>query len=277
MPLPQDDFEKRPTLRVIAREVGVTHATVSMALRNHPSISAKTRRRVQRIAEKLGYRPDPEVAKLMHHLRLKHKPRFKSTIAALPSIPEQLAPPYAAALRRGAQRAAEALGYGFSLFQIEGSDKRNTSLQRMLRSRGIEGVLILPMKGPVKLTDLLDWSCFSVVVATYGVLAPQFHRVIPDQFDNTRLICNQLASNGHRRIGLIAAARTDASVGQRFSAAVVWQNVLGGTEYVTPFIYGDNYLRGLRTWFTRQRPDAIILDGTEKEAREIAKEVGLPL
>ncbi len=229
MPLPQDDFEKRPTLRVIAREVGVTHATVSMALRNHPSISAKTRRRVQRIAEKLGYRPDPEVAKLMHHLRLKHKPRFKSTIAALTSIPEQLEQPYAAALRRGAQRAAEALGYGFSLFQIEGSDKRNTSLQRMLRSRGIEGVLILPMKGPVKLTDLLDWSCFSVVVATYGVLAPQFHRVIPDQFDNTRLICNQLASNGHRRIGLIAAARTDASVGQRFSAAVVWQNVLGGT------------------------------------------------
>src|SRR5882724_6608619 len=117
MPSPRTpDPEQRPTLRSIAREVGVSHATVSMALRNHPLISAKTRQRVRRVADRLGYRPDPEVAKLMHHLRLKHKARFQSTIAALSTVAEGHETPYALAIAEGAHRAAVALGYGFSVF-----------------------------------------------------------------------------------------------------------------------------------------------------------------
>jgi len=49
------------------------------------------------------------------------------------------------------------------------------------------------MKSAVSLADLLDWSFFAVEAATYGVLAPDFHRVVPDQFGNTLLICEQLA------------------------------------------------------------------------------------
>src|SRR5687767_14725979 len=130
------DLEKRPTMRVIATQAGVTHATVSMALRNHPGISLKTRQKVQRIASKLGYCPDPEVAKLMHHLRMKHKPKFRSTIAAITTAEEDTEPKYATLLREGAQREAEALGYGFSLFRVAAGAKRDASLHRILRARG---------------------------------------------------------------------------------------------------------------------------------------------
>ena len=43
------DAERRPRvpLRDIARELGVSHVTVSLALRNHPRISEATRSRVQ--------------------------------------------------------------------------------------------------------------------------------------------------------------------------------------------------------------------------------------
>jgi DNA-binding LacI/PurR family transcriptional regulator len=261
-------------MRSIAIEAGVTHATVSMALRNHPLISAKTRQKVRRIAEKLGYRPDPEVAKLMHHLRLKHKPKFKSIIAAVTTIAsEKNEPHYPQVLREGAERAATALGYGFTVFRVEASTLRNTSLQRVLRSRGVEGVLLLPMLEAVALNDLLNWDDFAIVAATYGVIAPDFHRVVPDQFGNTILMCKQLARLGCRRIGLITNARTDSVVDHRFTAAVMWQNTMGGTELVRPLIYDGDFRAGLRSWFNRQKPDAIIA-GTESDVERITKHLG---
>ncbi len=36
-----------PTLREIARRAGVSHTTVSLALRNHPSIPEETRERMR--------------------------------------------------------------------------------------------------------------------------------------------------------------------------------------------------------------------------------------
>jgi DNA-binding LacI/PurR family transcriptional regulator len=270
------DFEKRPTLRAIAAVAGVTHATVSMALRNSPLISSRTRQRVQRIAEKMGYRPDPEVAKLMQHLRLKHKPRFKSTIAALTSIGAAEEAHYAAALREGAQRAADALGYGFSVFRIEAGERRSTSLQRMLRGRGVEAVLLLPMKEAVSLRDLIEWDDYAVVAATYGVRAPDFHRVVPDQFGNTKLICEQLARRGCRRLGLVIDSHTDLAVDHRFSAAVAWQNIVSGAASVGSLVRLEDVRVGLPAWFARERPDAIIA-GTETEARNIARELRLRL
>ena len=276
MPIPgiqKPDPEKRPTLRAIAGHAGVTHATVSMALRNHPLISVKTRRKIQRIARQLGYRPDPEVAKLMHHLRMKHKPRFKSTIAALTNLGEGKEPAYAVALREGAQRAAEGLGYGFSVFRVEVGKQRDASLQRILRSRGVEGLMLLPMREAIALGRFLDWKQFSVVAATYGVVAPDFHRVIPDQFGNTLLICRQLARLGCRRIGLVEWSSTGPGVDNRFSAAVMWQNTMGGTEFVRAFIYENDIRDGLKSWYADQRPDGMIV-GTERDAHAIAGELG---
>lgn len=270
------DPEKRPTLRTIAREAGVTHATVSMALRNHPLISAATRRTVQRVARKLGYRPDPEVARLMHHLRLKHKPQFQSPIAAVTTLREGEEPAYARALRDGARQAAEALGYGFSQFRVETGKGRDASLQRILRSRGVQGVLLLPMRTAITLTSLLDWRQFAVVAATYGALAPTFHRVVPDQFGNTLAVCTQLAQLGCKRIGLIMWHGIDLTVDHRFSAAVMWQNTMGGTEFVRAFTYKDDYREGLREWFAGERPDGLIV-GDEAIALGVARELGLRL
>ena len=41
----------------VARASGVSTATVSMVVNNHPRISPSTQRRVRKVIEKLGYRP----------------------------------------------------------------------------------------------------------------------------------------------------------------------------------------------------------------------------
>ena len=59
----------RVTLGEIAKAAGVSRATASRALQNNPLIAAATRQRVQNIAEKLGYRPDPEASRLLPYLK----------------------------------------------------------------------------------------------------------------------------------------------------------------------------------------------------------------
>lgn len=58
-----------PSLGLIAAEAGVSRAAVSMALRNHPRIPQPTRERIQSIANKLGWKPNPLLAEAMNAIR----------------------------------------------------------------------------------------------------------------------------------------------------------------------------------------------------------------
>lgn len=250
--------------------------TVSLALRNHPRISVATRALVQKAAAKLGYRPDPHVAKLMHHLRVRRKVAYQATIAALTTIPDGAEEPYVSDMIRHARRRADELGYGFSLFRFDQAGAALPALHRMLSSRGVEGVLLLPVTNPRSVTRLLDWGEFATITTTYGVLAPEFHRVVPHQFGNALLICQQLAKRGYRRIGLVLPAEHDLRVHHGFSAAVAWQNLIGGTEFVRPLIHvgASPEKTELMGWFKRERPDTIVAAG-DKECRPIAQQLGL--
>ena len=48
-----------PSLRDLARTLGLSHTTVSEALRNSPRVSAATRQRVLKAARVAGYRANP--------------------------------------------------------------------------------------------------------------------------------------------------------------------------------------------------------------------------
>ena len=51
-------MEERPTLKTIAKLAGVSHVTVSQALRDFPVISEATTRRIKEIAKEVGYTPN---------------------------------------------------------------------------------------------------------------------------------------------------------------------------------------------------------------------------
>lgn len=48
----------KPTIYTIAKQCGVSHATVSMALHNNPLVAAATRARIQKVADEVRYRPN---------------------------------------------------------------------------------------------------------------------------------------------------------------------------------------------------------------------------
>lgn len=265
---------KPPTTRTIARAAGVSSTTVSMALRNHSAIALATRVRIQQIAREMGYVPDPEVSKLMHHLQQRQKTRFHAIVAALSSIRANKFHPYVSAVSEGAKGVAQKLGYALEVLHLDSSLGGQRRLQRVLWNRGVEGILFLPMAAAVNLESTFEWGRFSVVTATGGVLGPHFHRVAPDQFSNALLLCRHLAARGRRRIGLVLDRQNDVVVGHRFCAAIAWQNMAGGTEPVSPYIYEGEIDDGVRRWFARERPDAIVTGG-EPEARAVAARLGI--
>lgn len=58
---------EKPTSRDIAEAAGVSHATVSRALRNSPLVRAETRERIQKIARDLDYFVNRNAGSLRTH------------------------------------------------------------------------------------------------------------------------------------------------------------------------------------------------------------------
>src|ERR1043166_871971 len=135
--------ERLPTLKSVAERAGVTAATVSMALRNHPALRPETRERVQRIAREMGYRPNPMVATLMTQVRRRKRIEQRTTLAWITSWPTRNgwreSSPLFADYFAGASDRAHELGY--QLEEIWAKEKGMTGrrLTGILQARNIRG------------------------------------------------------------------------------------------------------------------------------------------
>lgn len=240
--------------------------TVSLALRNGRGVSTATRARILKLADARGYRPDPAVTKLMHHLRVQRPARFHACICGLMErwpTGHEARHVFTERLLTGLRDRATALGYAFELvyFDDVGSGER---LQQLLTRRGIECLVLLPLLQPRDLGSLLDWRLFSTVSVTSSIIAPPFHTVNPQHFDNMLLASRQLTNAGYRRIGLALPKDWDLRVNHRWTGAMTWHNLYGGTEPVRPFI-GETHgpavdPLAIKAWLLREEPDVVVCD-----------------
>ena len=235
--------------------------TVSRALRNNPRVTPVLRAKIQKMADKLGYRPDPTVTKLMNHLRLRNKAGMVAAIAAISSLPEELETHLSRKVWLSARARAEELGYRLELFRVGEPDQPNRQLERTLVNRGIEGVMLLQMRVPVPVDRLLNWDKFSATIATPSVLSPEFPRVGANHFHNARLLCAELARRGRKRIGFVGSETFSVRSNDAFTAAAAWQNISSGGQPLRPLIFPNHSfaMRELPAWFERERPDAIVV------------------
>lgn len=164
---------RRTTIRDIARHLGLDQSTVSLALRHHPRISLATREKILRAADSLGYRPDPMLGALACYRR-SHE--AAPVTAELGWINRWSPPERFHAFRefdaywRGASAAAREAGYQLVDFQF--GDAPLSRLERMLRARGIAGIVIPPHHGARNEWDEPDLARFAVVRIGHSVRLP---------------------------------------------------------------------------------------------------------
>jgi len=137
-------------MKDVAELAGVSAMTVSCALRNSPKVLPATRERILEAASSLGYRPDPEISKLMMHLRQPTQHSFSHQLAFINSWPDprEHLKGYVGMLFHGARHRAAQLGFDLEPFWLLEPGMTDSRLSSILYSRGIRGVLLAPWQHP---------------------------------------------------------------------------------------------------------------------------------
>lgn len=252
--------EQRATIIDLARLAGVSKMTVSRALRGERGISAATRERIQALANKMGYRPDPAVSELMGRLR-KSRLAGLETLAWLttyPTIGGWKTNPGTCDMYRGASERAGHLGFRLEEFSLNTPGMTPRRLSNILYNQGIRGIVLAPLveHGTI---EGFAWQHFATACCGHSLLSPAMHRVSVDQFDVLRLAWSELTALGYRRIGLCVSANDNDRIGHRWQAVqLVEHETAAESERVPPMLTDDWTPAVFRRWFEANRPDVVL-------------------
>jgi DNA-binding LacI/PurR family transcriptional regulator len=251
----------RPTQKDVARTAGVTQATVSLALRNHPEVSAETRTRIQAIAERLGYAPDPYLAGLSAYRKTRRPPKFQASLAWLSNYPAGQSWKNFPAFRgyfEGATARARELGYRLEEFRLHTPGMTCARMENILAARNINGILVAPQPRAGTRLDF-KFDRFSAVTFGYTLVEPQLHVAAMHMFRTMEMAFRRLIALGYRRPGLALAIESDQRADRQWSAAF-WTEQQGLTaDNRIPLLLGQPLERqSFLAWFNRYRPDVVV-------------------
>lgn len=248
---------------MVADAVGVHLSTVSLALRNDARLPEETRKRIQAVAQKLGYTPNPLVSLLMARVRRRNA-GYRGTLGYLHTVPKGT-PKLTGRVHRnflaGARRRATDLGYNLDEFFLNDDPSGGRQLARMLDARSIAGLVIEHIPGPLCAGRKLPFDVTPFASASLGVpLAdPPLHYVANDQYMRAVVAARELLALGYRRLGLVITDKFDSAMAHRCSAGF-WavQEYIEGIERVPICRLAGLDQRTLAAWLRRHKPDAVL-------------------
>lgn len=247
----------RVTITAVAAALGISAMTVSRAMRGRPGVSPELADRIRETATRMGYRPDPEIGRLMHHLRRGEKSGLRASLCAVTDFTKENEPRYCARLHLHAARHAHELGFGFSVIRVAPAPGGWAAVLRNIRARGVEGILLLPLVASTAL-GAEGWDEFSVVSATSSVTSPRFHEVAPNHAANARLLIDHLAGQGFRRIGFVGLAPHARRTREALPAALAWHHARHRVR-CEPILHEPDEHPDVVAWARRERPDVVLV------------------
>lgn len=273
--MPSDLPKPRVTLRDIARRLGVSHTTISRALRNDLEISKATRERVQNLAQQMGYRPDPMLHALAHYRRSRTQMPIAAELAWINHWPN---PKKLWSFKeftlywQGAFEEAERCGFRLEEFILE-KGMNLARLENILRARNIRGILLPPRGAAAPDYREFNWDDFCIVRFGHSFSYPHAHLVSSDQLTDGVIAFENIWKIGYRRVGLA----TSSKMHTRFGAGFMFSQMKWSPDTRVPALVlkqeqNDEDKQSLKTWMKTYRPDAILTD--VGELRGLLAEIG---
>jgi len=246
------------SIRDLARESGVHHTTVSRALRNDPGVSLATREKLQKLAKKRGYTPDPMLSALMAH-RKKSTPCYQATLGWITTnvTRDDWHTHEKVGHFAGARRRAAELGYRIEEFWLREPGMTARRATQILVARNIRGLFFIPQPRP-RVHLNLDWSRFSAITFSHSLSYPALHLVTCHHFRSMRLIMRKLKRLGYRRIGLVCSSQI-LEMSDRNWAAAYWAYQPRPYTAPLPILAERKFSQAsFNKWFEENQPDAVI-------------------
>ena len=190
----------RPTLRTIADKLGVSTATVSLAMRDSGKISTGTRERVRAALVEEGYVYQRSAAGLR-----------TSRTDTVGVIVNNVSDPFFSTLLASLEHALAATGRTVFLCNTGESVDRQTDFIRRMSEYNADGIIMSPAIGSTAEDVLaLRQVMPPLVFVSRAMFDLPFDHVVNDDYETSVLAVDRLASLGHRRIAFVGG---DPSVG----------------------------------------------------------------
>lgn len=254
-----------PTVRSLARALGLSHTTVSDALRGKGRVDPATVKRVEEAASEAGYKRNPLAAAVMSELRRSRGGTFRGVLAAVDLVEPQRRDPHGAfhaALVRGGRERAVELGFKLEEFVVGAAGMTVPRLDTILQSRGIHGVMVLPSWSAPDWSGL-EWKRYAAVYCDYAIERPPLHCVCCNHYRSVMALLARLAERGYRRPGLAIERGRDERMQRRFSAAFrAWFQDTPAA--VPPLIVETQTREAFQAWFKKHKPDVVIGHHSDK-------------
>jgi len=240
-------------VRDVAARAGVSPATVSNAL-NHPDkVSEKTRLRVHRAIEELGYVRNDAARQLRQQHNL-----------AVGMIVLDIGNPFFADVARGAENNLAALQRPLLLGNSSQNAERELTQLRLFEEQRVDGILITPVGDVLSRLAQIKQRGIAVVIVDREAGADQFSSVSTNDRLGGRLAVQHLLDLGRRRISVIGGPQMIRQVAHRHQGA---QDAAAGVDGAQVSLFdtgtmdsqaGREATRAVLDLPRHERPDAVF-------------------
>jgi LacI family transcriptional regulator len=191
------------TIKDVAREAGVSVATVSRVWNEAAFVSPETRQRVAAVATRLGYSPHGAARSLITR-----------TTHAIGVLLPDLYGEFFSEIIRGIDHTAQAGGYHILVSSSHDSKDEIDAALRSMRGR-VDGMIIMSPDLEAQRTLHTLQGSFPVVLLNGGVEANEFDSITIENHEGALAMVRHLLARGHERIAMIDGPQRNYDAAER--------------------------------------------------------------
>lgn len=222
-----------PTIKDVARQAGVSIATVSRVLNNKCTVNPDLATKVNRAVEQLSYHPN-SIARTL-------KSESSKTVGFIVS---DISNDFFTRMARSVEDVLNQHGYSLFVCSTDSTQQREEQCLSLLREKQVDG-LIINTSG--KNDELITQLSHQVPIALFGrkISNARFigDFVDNDNFSGTQELTRHLISLGHRKIGLLCGQMYVSSARERLAGFQSAMREIGVTVNDYPYIYNGSFNR----------------------------------
>jgi DNA-binding LacI/PurR family transcriptional regulator len=196
---------RQPTLDEVAERANVSRSAASRVINNAPYVSRAKREAVEKAIKDLGYIPNRSARALVT------QQTGIVVLAISGDDPELFADPFFAQVIVGVSQALEESDLHLML-SLAASGRSRTRLKNLLQTRGVDGIMLMALRGDDPLTRIAQAAGLPVVIGGRPLHTEPTWYVDVDNRGGARTAAEHLIGLGRSRIAMITGpADTDVA------------------------------------------------------------------
>lgn len=214
------------TIKDLARKMNLSVSTISRALRNHASISEKTRGEVWELAKRLGYFPNSVASNLR---------RRKTNMIGV--IVPRIDITFHSHVISGLEEVAYKMGYNVTIYQSRDSFEREVAITAILQTNMVAGIIACIALETRNCSHFARFNNLKVPLVFYDRVTNELEasKVIIDDFNAAFKVTEHLIEIGCKRIAHIAGSQNTSIFAARldgYRAALQKHNLVSDPNLI---------------------------------------------